>query len=183
MIETLEAECLKCQRCELAKTRRNVVFGRGCVNPLVIFLGEAPGKAEDSLGQPWVGPSGRFLESALGKACLKDAFDLQRDRGYYLNIVACRPCDSFTGPNRPPKLEEVIFCRPRLIEQIKKLAPEVVVRLGRTAQIYSDWLSSEEFKWIRKIINLPHPAALLRRGGESAVDYISYIESLRDIWR
>ena len=64
MYETMEAlqhECLNCQKCGLAKTRTNVVFGIGVENAEVLFIGEGPGEQEDLKGEPFVAlwfPSG-----------------------------------------------------------------------------------------------------------------------------
>ena len=38
--ETLKADCLACSRCELCKTRTNVVFGQGVTDAEVLFVGE-----------------------------------------------------------------------------------------------------------------------------------------------
>src|SRR5690606_831053 len=50
-----------CQRCPLARTRRNIVFGVGSPEAKVMFVGEAPGADEDRLGEPFVGAAGRRL--------------------------------------------------------------------------------------------------------------------------
>ena len=38
----LEEECLSCQKCALAQTRTNVVFGAGVRDAEVMFIGEGP---------------------------------------------------------------------------------------------------------------------------------------------
>ena len=48
--ETLKADCLACSRCELCKTRTNVVFGQGVPDAEVLFVGEGPGQSEDEQG-------------------------------------------------------------------------------------------------------------------------------------
>ena len=45
--ETLRSSCLACTRCELCKTRTNVVFGQGVEDAEVLFVGEGPGQNED----------------------------------------------------------------------------------------------------------------------------------------
>ena len=45
--ETLRSGCLACTRCELCKTRTNVVFGQGVENAKVLFVGEGPGQSEE----------------------------------------------------------------------------------------------------------------------------------------
>lgn len=182
MFDEMKEVWTKCTACGLCQTRRNVVFGRGSTTPFVVFLGEAPGRYEDEHGVPWIGPAGRFLETALADA-LYEPFDLHKHGAFYLNVIACRPCDTPRGPNRPPTPQEVSACRPRVIHQLTLLRPEVIVRLGLSSQVATSWLDTES-QWNKiRIVNLPHPAALLRRGGVQAHDYDRYVETLRSIWR
>ena len=44
-----------CQRCQLAGTRTNIVFGSGSPDARLVFVGEAPGSDEDRQGIPFVG--------------------------------------------------------------------------------------------------------------------------------
>ena len=84
--ETLKADCLACSRCELCKTRTNVVFGQGVPDAEVLFVGEGPGQSEDEQGLPFVGRSGQLLDKYLF------AIDLDRKKNCYIaNIVKCRP--------------------------------------------------------------------------------------------
>jgi DNA polymerase len=50
-----------CQRCKLAPTRTNIVFGSGNPNAELVFVGEAPGFEEDRQGLPFVGRAGQLL--------------------------------------------------------------------------------------------------------------------------
>ena len=70
--ETLKADCLACSRCELCKTRTNVVSGQGVTDAEVLFVGEGPGQSEDEQGLPFVGRSGQLLDKYL--------FDIDLDR-------------------------------------------------------------------------------------------------------
>lgn len=54
MFEDLKKECLQCTKCDLCKTRHNVVFGVGSENAEVLFIGEGPGENEDLQGEPFV---------------------------------------------------------------------------------------------------------------------------------
>ena len=64
--ETLKADCLACSRCELCKTRTNVVFGQGVPDAEVLFVGEGPGQSEDEQGLPFVGRSRRNCSRSQG---------------------------------------------------------------------------------------------------------------------
>ena len=59
--ETLKADCLACSRCELCKTRTNVVFGQGVPDAEVLFVGEGPGQSEDEQGLPFRPGPGKEL--------------------------------------------------------------------------------------------------------------------------
>ena len=54
--EALEQACKHCQKCALADTRHNVVFGVGPRDAEVMLIGEGPGENEDLQGEPFVGP-------------------------------------------------------------------------------------------------------------------------------
>ena len=47
-----------CNSCRLARTRTNIVAGKGPTSAAVAFIGEAPGKDEDARGEPFVGRAG-----------------------------------------------------------------------------------------------------------------------------
>ena len=44
--EELQSACLSCKRCELFRTRTNVVFGVGPKDAEILFVGEGPGQQE-----------------------------------------------------------------------------------------------------------------------------------------
>ena len=50
-----------CERCALAQTRTQVVFGSGSPTAELMFVGEAPGFHEDKQGVPFVGAAGKLL--------------------------------------------------------------------------------------------------------------------------
>ena len=61
----LESRCKGCQSCPLGKTRTNLVFGVGNRDADLMFVGEAPGQAEDEQGIPFVGAAGKLLDRYL----------------------------------------------------------------------------------------------------------------------
>lgn len=158
----LNAEMACCTRCELAPGRTQVVRGTGAKRARVLLLGEAPGATEDRAGKPFVGAAGRLLSRLLDEA------GLDRSEVYITNVVACRP-----PKNRTPRVAEVKAHSPWLEEQLRLVAPEVVVTLGRVALTYFipkakiteltgrvqtiEWKGSE-----LRILPLFHPAAALR---------------------
>ena len=83
--DELYAECMSCQKCALAETRHNVVFGDGARDAEVMFIGEGPGEQEDLTGLPFVGKAGKLLDDMLAM------IDLERGRVFIGNMVKCRP--------------------------------------------------------------------------------------------
>ena len=61
-LEEIKKECLACSKCDLAKSRKNVVFSDGVPNSKLMLIGEAPGFWEDQKGVPFVGKAGQLLD-------------------------------------------------------------------------------------------------------------------------
>ena len=158
--EELKRRCLTCQKCALADTRTNVVFGKGPKDARVMFVGEGPGENEDLQGEPFVGRGGKLLDDMLSLV------DLDRKRNFYItNIVKCRP-----PRNRDPLNTEQDACIGYLQEQLALIQPRIVVCLGRVAAlriIKPDFkITREHGQWTEKngvfYTAIYHPAALLR---------------------
>ena len=157
--EGLEEKCLHCDRCELCRTRHNVVFGVGNRSSRLLFVGEGPGEQEDLQGVPFVGPAGKLLDDML------EMIDLDRQKVYIANIVKCRP-----PRNRDPLNVEQEACRPWLNRQIALVNPKIIVCLGRIAAmalIREDFrITREHGQWFdrdgRRLMATYHPSALLR---------------------
>lgn len=111
-----------CQKCDLYKTRTNVVAGDGNPNADILFVGEAPGRYEDLQGKPFVGRSGKLLDKFLS------GIGLSRDDIFIANILKCRPPE-----NRDPTPAGQEMCIPYLRAQFKLIKPKMVVCLGRIA--------------------------------------------------
>ena len=165
ILENLKQKCLACQRCELGKTRNNIVFSDGNPNTAkVVLIGEAPGDNEDKTGTPFVGRAGKLLNEFLEKA------DISREKDLYIiNTVKCRP-----PQNRVPSDEEKKLCEEYLLKQIEIIAPEIIIFCGATAlksfysqkvaisKIRGEVLNIEIAGETRKCIPIFHPSYLLR---------------------
>ena len=158
--DELRAQCLACNRCGLADTRHNVVFGEGPVDAEVMCIGEGPGEQEDLSGRPFVGRGGKLLDDML------EIIDLYRTKNVYIaNMVKCRP-----PQNRDPLNIEQEACSQWLEAQIRLVNPKIIICLGRiAAQTYikEDFrITQEHGQWFEKDgiqrIALFHPAAILR---------------------
>lgn len=158
-MEALKNRCLQCNRCRLAATRTNVVFGVGPVPSRIVFVGEGPGQQEDLQGEPFVGAAGKLLDDMLS------IIDLGRHNCYIANIVKCRP-----PQNRDPMQDEQDACIGYLNEQLAILQPKIIVCLGRIAAmrlIKEDFrITREHGHWFSKngveYTAIYHPSALLR---------------------
>jgi DNA polymerase len=141
-----------------------VVFGVGNSNADLMFIGEGPGHDEDLAGEPFVGRSGKLLDTLL-----KQELDLERRQCYIANVVKCRP-----PGNRDPKPEEIAACRPYLEGQIALIRPKVIVTLGNFATHFM-MDTDVGIRRLRgrsyplgegQLVPTYHPAAALRGGAE-----------------
>lgn len=165
--ESLRDSALVCTACDLADTRNTVVFGVGDPNAGLMLVGEAPGKNEDLQGEPFVGAAGALLDELLA------GIGISRSEVYIANVLKCRP-----PGNRDPRQGEIDSCKGYLRDQIRLIAPEVVVTLGNFAtklllptETGITRLRGQRFDWWLGAALVPtfHPAAALR-GGDRVKD-------------
>ena len=162
-LATIRADLGDCQRCKLASTRTNIVFGSGNPNADLVFVGEAPGSDEDEQGLPFVGRAGQLLTKIIES--IDPEGKLKREDVYICNILKCRPPN-----NRNPEPDEVAACSPFLRHQLGVVRPKIVCCLGtfaaqtvmRTATPISKLRGTfHDIDGIRMIATF-HPAYLLR---------------------
>lgn len=160
--QALLEDSRSCTRCGLCKTRKNVVFGTGCLDrPTVMVIGEGPGENEDLQGLPFVGKAGQYLDSWLS------AISLDRDKNVYItNTVKCRP-----PQNRDPYPEEKKSCNAYLKQQIEIIHPQAILCLGKPASALMTGLADSSMGALRgrfffyesiPMLCTYHPAAVLR---------------------
>lgn len=94
----------------------------------LLLVGEAPGREEDEIGSPFVGPSGMFLDNVYIKGGkLSEVADL-----YVTNAVRCRP-----PKNAKPSKGQRNACQPWLLADLRELQKRheevVILCLGATA--------------------------------------------------
>lgn len=111
-----------CPRCKLSSARTHLVFGQGAPRAALMFVGEAPGADEDVQGLAFVGRAGQLLTKII------EAIGLTREDVFIANVLKCRPPE-----NRNPEPDEVEACLPYLREQIRLIAPRIIVTLGTFA--------------------------------------------------
>ena len=54
-LDLVSNEVSECTKCSLVEHRKQPVFGTGCINADLMFIGEGPGADEDLQGAPFVG--------------------------------------------------------------------------------------------------------------------------------
>ena len=128
-LEALRTAARGCTGCELYEPATQTVFGTGPSTAWLMFVGEQPGDREDVAGAPFVGPAGRLLDQALGRA------GIARDETYVTNAVKHFRFER-RGARRihkTPAVGHVRACRPWLDAELRVVAPAVVATLGATA--------------------------------------------------
>lgn len=158
-MQSLKKKIVRCKKCALYKTRRNVVFGEGNINAKLVFVGEAPGYEEDLQGLPFVGAAGQLLTKII------EAMGFKRRDVYICNVLKCRPL-----ANRNPSPLEIQSCKFYLTEQLRIIEPKVICALGKfSAQLLLE--SQEPITRLRgkffeyegiEVMPTFHPAYLLR---------------------
>lgn len=152
------AQWKDCQRCGLCHNRQRVVLARGQLPCDAFFCGEGPGRSEDILGVPMVGPAGKLLDSIIARAVRPGL------RWAITNLVACLTVDE-DNQKRDPEPEEIAACRPRLEQLLAMARPRLVVAVGKLA---NDYLQQGFRHSVRlpdrdtPVVQIPHPAHLLR---------------------
>ena len=177
-LEEVKNVCNYCYKCDLSKTRTNVVFGDGVFSSKIMLIGEGPGQNEDETGKPFVGKAGKFLDKIL------ESQNISREKNIYIcNIVKCRP-----PKNRIPTNEEMTACKVYLDAQIQLMRPKIIILCGSTAvkamlgiksgitKIRGQWL---EGPFGAKMMPLLHPSYLLRNQSK-AIDSPQWL-TLQDI--
>jgi uracil-DNA glycosylase family 4 len=168
-----------CNKCGLEKFAYKQVGGNCILHPpVVVVVGEGPGKSEDVLGTAFVGPAGKLLRHALQQAGVDPA------RVWFTNLVACRACDSLGETNRIPTEEECEACWPRLKHELRQVCKDGVtdvILAGKTAARYNGAIQSVCPSGTR-VHEITHPAAVLRQGGanEDGAAFQNYIKRLEE---
>lgn len=117
----LASQCARCPA--LAAGRSCIVEGTGPFQPLLMVIGEAPGREEDEAGSPFVGSSGKLLRASLAE------FGLDRSKVFFTNAIRCRPPE-----NRDPHQDELDNCRDWLRQEIEQVQPQHILCVGKTAE-------------------------------------------------
>jgi uracil-DNA glycosylase family protein len=123
-----EAEA-ECTRCPLYRNATQVVPGEGHRQARMMLVGEQPGDKEDLAGRPFVGPAGQLLDR-----CLEDA-GIGREQIFLTNAVKHFKFEprGKRRLHRRPNAGEIDQCKWWLGQEIKLVAPALLVAMGATA--------------------------------------------------
>lgn len=164
---------------------KNVCIVRGTVPADVLLVGEAPGRSEDVLGRPFVGPAGHLLDRIIADAGLSatpcpvchqptrespggitcpnghggvvDRSEFEPGlRLAWTNLVGCIPLDEDGNKTAEPEHAEIKQCSGRLQELIRLARPRLIVTVGALGTKYCPIPAGV------KTVAITHPAAILR---------------------
>lgn len=170
-----------CERCELAGSRSKLVLYRLKKIPApILFVGEAPGESEDSLGECFVGPAGHLIDQLIERA------GMPIEQCAFTNLVACIPLQ-VPGEKMPqPPLAAIRACEPRLTEFIDLVSPRAIVWVGELAAKYGPNAlasSSKGYSDFSRQYKITHPAALLRMNvAQQGLAIQRTIVNIKEVW-
>lgn len=191
-LKKLVAKWEGCTLCPLADRRSQLVHLRGDTPANFLFIGEAPGRDENSTGIPFVGRAGRHLNKWLSEveSLLQHEYGWTRQqvrrRFTYaiINTVACMPEEwVMDGPGpvsvgdvsgewklRAPTKDEVATCLPRTLELADIVQPKAEIYLGKPSRVFLRPVLTN-LKPNLPRLELVHPAYVLRLGGEHSIEH------------
>jgi uracil-DNA glycosylase len=165
-LDELREAARTCTRCPLYEPATQTVFGQGPASAWLVLIGEQPGDQEDRRGEPFVGPAGKVLDTALERA------GIDRAGVYVTNAVKhfrFEP-DGNRRIHKTPGVTHVRACRPWLDGELAAVQPAVLGTLGATA---AKALLGPAFKITasrgqvldfegRRLVPTVHPSSILR---------------------
>lgn len=177
----LRREIRACTRCPIHAQCSGPVPPEINADSRVLIVGEGPGRREDRLVAPFVGPAGTLLrrwlaEVGLGVERARTAVPGASQTLHpeprpvsFANVVSCWPKRTPPTPTR----EEIHACWPNLSATLKLVQPRYVLLVGNVA--LNTWLPNKRISewrgmwWKEKIgeehvylLSTYHPAAVLR---------------------
>lgn len=156
-----------CEMCALAERReRTIVPGYGPGGAKLVIVGEAPGKDEVKAGKPFVGRSGKLLDSLLTKA------RVDRKEVYLTNALKCQMLGGMSARD----LDIIGCCVGTLENELAKTAEDArILVLGGPARdalfpkLAGDSVTSRVGHWLdwhgKSALCSWHPAYVLRNPG------------------
>ncbi|WP_035607041.1 UdgX family uracil-DNA binding protein [Haloferula sp. BvORR071] len=175
-----------CRHCPLWENATCAVTGEGPADARIMIVGEQPGDREDLEGRPFVGPAGQLLDRALKEA------GLDRSSAYVTNAVKhfkWTPRGKLRL-HQKPGAGEIEACKPWLLAELSKVAPDVLILLGGTAarsllgpgvQVSRARGLVEVPHLAKRVVLTVHPSYLLRLPDEmrKEAEFRNFVKDLR----
>lgn len=150
-----------CSACKLCETRDKIVLARGHIPCEILFVGEAPGVSEDTIGQPFIGPAGKLLDQLIREA------GGESHRICFTNLICCIPIGEDGKKTIDPPKWAIQACTERLNEFVQVANPTMIVRVGKVAQsIIRGWDQFGEPENRGPMPGITHPSAILQASPE-----------------
>ena len=150
-----------CERCELSKQRKRVIWGEGNPSAPILMIMDNPGAREDRQGNSFLCGTRETLQRGMREAGLDISLV------YVTYLLKCRPIRAY---NKPVAREA---CSPHLQLQLQEKQPLVLFGFGNVvAETLFPWMESASVKELRgswhEVQGLPvgftyHPLAVRRR--------------------
>ena len=118
-LEELRTSLAALEGCALRNTAANMVFADGNAGARLMVIGDVPGRDEDRVGLPLVGPEGQLFDRMLA------SIGLSRADCYIVPLIPWRP-----PGNRTPTAEEMDLLLPWLRRHVQLAAPDMLMLLG-----------------------------------------------------
>jgi DNA polymerase len=126
-LDDLQAAMAAFEHCDLKRGAKTLVFADGNPAARVMLIGEAPGREEDQVGRPFVGPAGQLLDRMFAAIGLTRGDPDPAKAFYITNVVPWRP-----PQNRDPEAVEIAMMLPFLTRHVELVDPDLIVVLGNT---------------------------------------------------
>ena len=133
-----------------------------------MLVGQAPGWREIETGVPFAWDAGKRLSGWLAAAGI--GLEDFRERWYVTSVGKCYPGRApGSSVDRPPSRAEIARWAPTLLEEVRLVAPRLVLLVGGTAHRFAfgadvrlDDLVGRELAWPSapdaSVLALPHPS-------------------------
>lgn len=171
LLPLLTKQVKSCILCNIGKASNRRIIFRGSSPCNILFVGEAAGDMEKVLGEPFVGPAGKLLDSIIEEA-------LPGISCGFTNSVYCVPTDPVTRRIRVPKNEEIKNCSSHLEYLASTVKAKAIVAVGNSGDKAIKKVKLNESLHYVKII---HPSAIIRQQEEGELDLQRTIYILKEL--
>lgn len=137
--------CRACPRdADEKKLKSPKMEASGVDRPSVYLLGSGPNLDEDLEGRHWVGPAGSVILSKFSR-------DFRRYELRFNHITQCSPLTSEDG-DLNVDVREIECCRQRIVTDIEKTKPKVIVGVGDQPLAWATGLQANAMRFRGRLI-------------------------------